>query len=180
MRPLLVALLVGGVGCAEQPLGHPMAFFTMAPEYVCDGDDHQTVIRFDATQSAPNARLVIAGEAPDEGRVDLAWSVLADDFGVVEGDLRATRVAMTFPGARPVTIRLTVTNTAGQTATDARTVGVIFPTAAACKTDDDCSANETCAPRDGQTACLPTRRCDTDDQCPACYRCDVASRWCTP
>ncbi len=179
-RVLIATLLVGGMGCADQPTGHPMAFFTVSPRYICADDDHQTLVQLNAGQSSPGARLIIAGESPDDGKVELAWSVQTSDFKVMEGGLDQPQIALTLKGDRPVTIRLTVTNEDGDTGADENTIGLIYPTAKTCADDDDCAMNETCAEFGAGHACLPTQRCDTDDGCPKCYRCDQDARRCIP
>ena len=172
--------LVGAMGCAEQPIGHPMAFFTVSPRHVCAGDAHQTTVRVDAEQSSPTARLIIGGEEPDKGDLELRWSVQSSDYKVVKGGLDTSELAFTLNGDRPVTVALTVTNENGESGTDENTVGLIYPSATACADDGDCGMNETCAPFKKGSACLPTQRCDADTDCPACYRCDSAMRWCIP
>ncbi len=161
-------------GCASEPQVHPMAFFTVGPRFVCEGDDHGTPVRFDARQSSGAAQLLIAGEdRGDFGVLSLRWRLDPDAYRIVEGDLRSEVLVLTFAGDRVVPVRLEVSNAVGETATAEETVGLVVPTAVTCpELGASCGENERCSEYDGALRCLPDRDCAEASDCPACYRCD--------
>ncbi len=172
---LLCALCLAGLAaCADDAQVHPMAFFTVGPRFLCQGDDHQTAVRFDARQSSGAAQLLIAGEERgDFGPLSLRWHLDSEAFRIVEGDLRSDLLVLTFAGDRTVQIRLEVTNEAGEQSTAEETIGLVVPTAVPCKEDGAmCDENERCTAYDGALRCLPNRDCGGPDDCPNCYRCE--------
>ncbi len=172
--------LLCAAGCATEPEVHPMAYFTVGPRFICEGDEHATAVRFDARQSSGATQLLIAGETRvDFGVLTLRWRIDPDVYRLVEGDLGSEVLVLTLAGDRSVQVRLDVSNGAGETATAEETVGLVVPTAQVCdEAGAACGDNERCAAYGGSLRCLPDRECVAAADCPACYRCD--SGLCVP
>jgi hypothetical protein len=120
MRTAVLALGLLSAGC-QQDLGRPpVPRFTIAPEYVPEGDDHQTRVVLDATGSADE---LDDPTAP----IDLSWRFDDPDLRIVDGGDRDATIVVTIGGARPVTIVLTVTDPEGLSSTLSRRLGITLP-----------------------------------------------------
>lgn len=115
---LCVLALVAG---CQQELGRPpVPRFTIDPEWVPEGDGHQTLVALDASGSAdelddPSAAL------------EVTWTFDDGDVRFEDGGPHDEAVVLSFPGARPVTITLTVTDPEGLSSSLSRRLGIAVP-----------------------------------------------------
>jgi len=93
--------------------GDPTASFTASPTSVPAGDNNQTVVTLDGSNSSD----------PDGDVLSFAW--VAPSGTYVEGTSSSSEIAkVTFPGAAPYEVRLTVTDPDGNSDTATFTVGL--------------------------------------------------------
>lgn len=114
--PVLAATtlaLGGGAGCADIEGRPPVARIDATPRAIPEHDDFQTAVVLDASRSADPI------DDPDGGLpLRYAWELTNDEFRLEPGsDLESPTVRLRFRGERPATVRLTVTDTDGQSAT---------------------------------------------------------------
>jgi len=121
MRAVLaLALLLGAIGC-QQELGRPpVPRFTIAPEWVPEGDAYETPVVLDASASADE---LDDPEAP----LDVTWRFDDEDVRFVDGGAHDEVLVLTSSGARPVTITLTVTDSEGLSGSLSRRLGITVP-----------------------------------------------------
>jgi hypothetical protein len=122
------ALLVAG--CGEVPPPPPTAVIEALPRAICEGDDHRTPIRLDASKSVPRLALipVVAGE--DDPPLDISWAFSGAAHRVLDGDLAALQITVSTAGDRPLHVSLTVENAGGGRAESLTTIHL---TAAPCE-----------------------------------------------
>ncbi len=167
--------------CQPATIDHPMAFFTMQPRFVCQGDEHGTSVMLDATQSSARPRLLLAGESADTEPVDLVWSFDSEDVRLVSGAFDNAIVEVSFAGERPVQVSLRVERADGAATTLSDVVGLTQPTAEPCPdAGEPCGPGARCVGDEGTARCLPEVRCAEDSDCPACYRCSADGGLCEP
>lgn len=120
MKRVLVIGALLAAAC-QQELGRPpVPRFTIEPEYVPEGDAHETPVALDSSESAdelddPSAPL------------DVTWQFDDDDVRFEEGGAHDPSVVVTAAGARPVTIILTVTDPDGLSSSLTRRLGIVVP-----------------------------------------------------
>jgi hypothetical protein len=103
----LAALLAA---CEVEPGHAPVARIAATPLAVLENDNFQTEVVLDGSASADPI------DDPD-ATLDYRWEIGNDEVRVVDGALTSSRVTVTFFGARPPTVRLTVTDDDGRTST---------------------------------------------------------------
>lgn len=113
--------------CGEPPPPAPSAVIALEPSSVCLGDDFQTLIRLDASESAPTLTLVPVAPEPDDPPLRLHWSFSGAEHRVVEGDVHSVELGVTTAGDRPLHVALEVENAEGGSATTLKTVAITLP-----------------------------------------------------
>jgi len=114
---ILAAFTIAGCDSEDDDSGGgddaPTASFTASPTSVGVGDNHQTVVTLDASDSSD----------PDGDPLTFAWIAPSGRF--VEGTSSSSEIAkVTFPGTAPYQVRLTVTDPDGNSDTATFTVGL--------------------------------------------------------
>lgn len=120
MRTLLFAAVLLSFGCQKELGRPPVPRFSIDPPYIAAGDDFQTEVTLDSTDSAdelddPSAPL------------DVAWSFDDDRVRVAAGSANDPTLVITAPGERPVTIVLMVTDPDGRSSSLSRRLGITLP-----------------------------------------------------
>lgn len=105
-----IAACVACAACADDRTGHaPVARIDTTPNAIPEHDDFQTDVVLDGTGSADPI------DDPDGGLpLTYTWDISGDEVHVEQGALTAPTLTVRFQGLRPATIRLTVTDTTGQ------------------------------------------------------------------
>jgi hypothetical protein len=106
LLPLLLA------ACAAD-LGHaPVARIAASPRAIPEQDSFQTEVRLDGRASADPI------DDPEGARpLTYAWEITGDDLRIVRGRTTDPELTITLFGAHPATVRLTVEDEDGRTAT---------------------------------------------------------------
>ncbi|MFV1980895.1 MAG: PKD domain-containing protein [Rhodothermia bacterium] len=100
-------------GLTDNGEGDPTASFTASPTSVAAGDNNQTVVTLDASNSSD----------PDGDALSFAWVAPSATF--VEGTSASSEIAkVTYPGIAPYPVRLTVTDPDGNSDSATFTVGL--------------------------------------------------------
>jgi len=111
VRPLLVLTFL--LAACEQEPGHaPVARISATPRAVLENDGFQTQVTLDGSASADPV-----DDPEDTTQLQYHWAIENDEFRVIGGSLDAQEVELTFFGARPATVRLTVTDVDGRSST---------------------------------------------------------------
>ena len=113
----LLAFTIAGCddddGLTDDGDGEPSASFTASPANVPAGDNNQTVVTLDASDSSD----------PEGDQLTFSW--VAPSGTYVEGTSSSSEIAkVTFPGAAPYEVRLTVTDPDGNSDSTTVTVGL--------------------------------------------------------
>jgi len=118
VKPMLFATLLAG--CAVEPGPRPpVPRFEIDPEYVPEGDGHETPVTLDGAASAD--------ELDDPGaRLRFEWSFDAD-VRFVEGDRHDPTIVVTLSGTRPVTVTLAVEDEDELVSRLSRRIGLVLP-----------------------------------------------------
>lgn len=149
-----------------------------SPTEVCAGDAYTTPIALSGARSAERLSLVPAPPAPGATPLVYEWTIEGDAHVIVSGALDAPELTLRMAGERPLHATLTVTNAEGGVAETLRTIGITFAEAPPC--DDGCEDGTSCVQRDGESVCLPDGECASDEDCDACFVCDVELARCVP
>ncbi len=102
-------LLLAFLGACTTETGHaPVARIDVTPNAIPERDDFQTDVVLDGTGSADPI------DDPDGGLpLTYTWDIGGDAVRVEQGTVTTSRLTVRFQGARPATIRLTVTDVTG-------------------------------------------------------------------
>lgn len=120
-RALAIGLGLAALAGCQQELGRPpVPRFTIDPEWIAEGDAHETRVALDATASADEL------DDPD-APLDVAWTFDDDGVRFEEGHADDAAVVVTAEGERPVTITLTVTDGEGLAGRLSRRLGIVVP-----------------------------------------------------
>jgi hypothetical protein len=108
-----VAVLVTATWACTTENGHaPVARIDTTPNAIPEHDDFQTDVVLDGTGSADPI------DDPDGGlSLTYTWDISGDDVRIQQGTVTSSRLTVRFAGARPPTIRLTVTDQTGLSGT---------------------------------------------------------------
>jgi hypothetical protein len=110
---LLAATVIVGCDSDESGEGAPTASFSASPSSVPAGDNHQTIVTLDGSASSD----------PEGDVLSYSWNVPSGTF--VGGTSSSSEIAqVTFPGAAPYTVTLTVTDPDGNDDSTSVTVGL--------------------------------------------------------
>lgn len=121
-RLLLLALVA--LGCGGERTGHPLAYFSVSPPFLCRGDAHRTVVTLDATLSSGQAYLLLAdGVREDHGPLAYRWD-LPSGVREVARDEDGALLQVTAAGDAVAEVRLKVVNTAGESDEAVETIGL--------------------------------------------------------
>jgi hypothetical protein len=111
VRALLgLTLLIAA--CEVEPGHAPVARISATPRAVLENDGFQTEVVLDGSTSADPV-----DDPEDATPLAYQWVIENDEYRVVTGSLEGERATLTFFGARPATVKLTVTDVDGRTAT---------------------------------------------------------------
>ncbi len=107
-----LALAVAPIGC-EQPAGHaPVARITAMPRAIPEHDAFQTDVALSGATSADPI------DDPDGGLpLSYRWEIIGDEVHLEAGTFASRDLTIRLLGDRPATVRLTVTDSDGQSAT---------------------------------------------------------------
>ena len=105
----LIALLAA---CEAEPGHAPVARIAATPVAVLENDNFQTEVVLDGAASADPI-----DDPAGEGSLGYQRQIENDEYRVADGSLTGERVTVTFFGARPPTVRLTVTDDDGRSST---------------------------------------------------------------
>ena len=168
-------------GCGGDPgVATPTAVITARPDALCLGDDYQTIVELDASNSAPGLTLLPA-TAPLEGfALVYAWELTGAAHRIEGQDPKGITLRVSTAGDRPLHVALTVTNEEGGQATSLRSLPVTLPPALKPCVAGSCPAGERCLPLDGEDRCVLALDCEILADCPPCYRCDKLQGACVP
>jgi hypothetical protein len=111
MRTLwFLALILAA--CGVEPGHAPVARISAAPRAILENDGFRTDVVLDGSASEDPV------DDPENSEpLDYLWTVENDEFRVEDGSLSSARVTLRLLGARPATVRLTVTDGDGKAAT---------------------------------------------------------------
>jgi len=111
VRLLLVPVVLAWA-CTNE-VGHaPVARIDITPRAIPEHDDFQTDVLLDGTGSADPI------DDPDGGLpLTYTWEIGGDEARIQQGTATSSRLTVRFLGARPATIRLTVTDQTGLSGT---------------------------------------------------------------
>lgn len=125
---LLASLLaVAAAGCGSQPPPAPSPVIELSPSQVCLGDDHQTPIVIDGTDSAPQLTLVPTAPRQELLPLESEWRFSGSEVRITEGSVDDLEVTVTMLGDRPLHVTLWLRNAAGGEAEAQASVAVTAP-----------------------------------------------------
>jgi hypothetical protein len=105
-------LLLCAVSCGAEPGHAPVARIAATPRAIPEQDSFQTEVRLDGSASADPV------DDPEGTRpLRYRWEIAGDDVRLVEGRTSDAMLTITLFGAHPATVRLTVEDEDGRTAT---------------------------------------------------------------
>lgn len=173
--PFLAGL---AAACGGPPPDPPTAVIRADPATICRGDDHQTEIRFDATESTPALTLVPVGVDPDAPGLSYAWSFEGAAHEMVGGAPTDPEVRVTSAGDRPLHAHLEVTRADGGAARSLLSIPITVPDFRPC--GGGCPSGAQCVPSHLGEVCVPSAPCEFDVDCPVCSECDLLVQICVP
>jgi hypothetical protein len=98
--------------CADESSHAPVARIAATPRAIAQHDDFQTDVVLDGTASTDPI------DDPDGTRpLAYRWEITNDDVELRAGSLASPKITVRLLGDHPATVRLTVTDAAGQAAT---------------------------------------------------------------
>jgi len=166
--------------CAGKQEPHPSAILIVTPEYVCYGDDHQTVITLDGSQSS--AKIHILPELDPQavfGPVAYEWKISGTEVRIVEGSLLSSLLKITLDGRHVAEVVMTVTDDNGNEATITKVIGLSIPRNVRCFSVANCPIlGETCVTTGRGAFCLNETPCSTNGDCKNCRICDSGEGLC--
>lgn len=118
----ITALL--SAACGEPPPPAPSAVIDASPEAVCLGDEFETTIRLDASDSAPYLTLVYVPPDPDAPPLKLDWTFSGSETTLLDGDAHSVELALAMKGDRPLHVTLEVENSVGGVSRVTKTIAV--------------------------------------------------------
>lgn len=99
-------------GCELEDGHPPVARISVSPDMIIENDGFQTLVTLDGSASSDPV------DDPDRQQpLRFQWNVSNDEFQLEQGDETSAMVTARFRGDRPATIRLTVTDPDGLSAT---------------------------------------------------------------
>lgn len=121
-----VFLVIGLVsaGCGEPPPPAPSAVIHASPEAVCIGDEYETTIVLDASDSAPYLTLVYVPPDPDAPPLRFAWSFSGSQKTLLDGNEHGAELSLAMKGDRPLHVTLEVENDIGGVSSATKSIAV--------------------------------------------------------
>jgi len=177
-RPLFVALAMAATGCGSPPIDPPTAVVRSDPASVCRGDNFQTPVRFDASESQPTITLVPVPADPAAPPLELLWSFAGAEHKELGRDPSGIEVQLSTKGDRPLHVTLVVRNASGGEASTVFSLPITAGEVRRC--DEGCPAGTGCLSTGGEQVCAPLGSCDLDIDCQVCWRCDADEDSCVP
>jgi hypothetical protein len=123
-RSVLVAIGLLLVACGEPPPPAPSAVIVASPEAVCIGDEFETTITLDASDSAPYLTLVYVPPAPDAPALDFSWTFTGSEKTFIDGNAHSAELSLAMKGDRPLHVTLEVENSVGGVSSITKTIAV--------------------------------------------------------
>jgi hypothetical protein len=117
-----IALVCGA--CGERPPPAPSAVIQATPEAVCLGDEYETTIALDASDSARFLTLVYVPPDPDAPPLSFAWSFSGSEKTLIDGNLASPLLSVAMKGDRPLHVTLEVENDVGGVSTVTKSIAV--------------------------------------------------------